>query len=179
MKKNEKKANALAVCLAELLIGILLLIKPVGFTSGIIICCGIVMAVKGLADIVKYFRTPANEAAKQQKLASGLVALLVGLFCSFKYQWIMSAVPFLGVIYAVMLLLLGVEKLQTAIDQRRMGQDKWFWMAIAAAISLVCALIIFLNPFTTTVYLWMFTGISLIVEAVADIVSFAMNQKKA
>ena len=51
--------------------------------------------------------------------------------------------------------------------------------AISAVISVVCGAIIMFNPFTTTVYMWMFTGISLIVEAIADIISFAMNQKNA
>ncbi|MBR4066999.1 MAG: hypothetical protein IKK08_00060 [Clostridia bacterium] len=40
-------------------------------------------------------------------------------------------------------------------------------------------MVIFFNPFATTVYLWIFTGISLIVEAVADIIAFAVNRKKA
>ena len=91
----------------------------------------------------------------------------------------MTAVPFLGVVYAVALLMLGVEKIQTAVDERRMGNSKWYIVAISAAISIVCALVIFLNPFGTTVALWMFTGISLIVEAVADIISFFMNRQTA
>ena len=179
MKKPDKKVNSLVLCIAELLIGILLLIKPVGFTSGIVICVGIGMMIKGIIDVIGYFRAPAHEASMQRGLSRGLVCLLIGGFCAFRYQWLLSAVPFLGVVYAVMLLLLGIEKIQTTVDERRRGNEKWFYPAISAAISVVCAIIIFLNPFTTTVYLWMFTGISLIVEAVMDIVSFAMNQKKA
>ena len=179
MKKPDKKVNSMILCIAELLVGILLLIKPVGFTSGIIICAGVGLMVKGIADVVGYFRASAQEASLQQGLSRGLVCLLIGAFCAFQYQWLMSAVPFLGIVYAVMLLLLGIDKIQTAVDARRLGNEHWFYPAISAAISVVCAIIIFLNPFTTTVYLWMFAGISLIVVAVMDIVSFAMNQKKA
>ena len=78
-----------------------------------------------------------------------------------------------------MLVLLGIEKVQTAIDQKRLGAGRWYMPAISAAISVICGAVIMFNPFTTTVYMWMFTGISLIVEAIADIVSFAMNQKNA
>ncbi|MBQ8508023.1 MAG: DUF308 domain-containing protein [Clostridia bacterium] len=177
--KSDKKINSIVLCIAELLVGILLLIKPVGFTSGIIICAGVAMMVKGIIDVVAYFRTPAQAAAQQKRLSTGLIALLIGAFCAFRYQWLMSAVPFLGIIYAVILLLLGVEKIQTAVDQRRLGNAKWYIVAIAALISIVCALIIFLNPFSVATYLWVFTGISLIVEALADIVSFVMNMKKA
>lgn len=179
MKKLDRKIQSMILCIAELLIGVLLLIRPVGFTSGILVCTGVGIMVKGVTDIIAYFRTPAQEATLQKGLSRGLVCLLVGAFCAFRYSWLMSAVPFLGVVYAVLLLLLGVDKLQSAVDERRTGNEKWFCPAIAAAIATVCSIIIFLNPFTQTNYLWIFTGIALIVEAVIDIVSFALNQKKA
>ena len=85
----------------------------------------------------------------------------------------------LGIIYAVALMMLGIEKIQTAVDQHRLGNDRWYIVVISAVIAINCALVIFFNPFATTVYLWVFTGISLIVEAVADIIAFAVNRKKA
>lgn len=179
MKKPDKKVQSIILCAAELMVGMLLLIKPVGFTTGIIICCGIALMVKGLFDVVSYFRTPAQAAAQQRKLSRGLVALLVGGFCALQYQWLMATVPFLGVLYAVALLMLGIEKVQTAFDQRRLGHSMWYVVAISAAVAMLCAVIIFLNPFPTTMALWLFTGISLIVEAVADIVYFLMNLRKA
>lgn len=176
---KDKKINALFLCIAELIVGILLLIKPVGFTSGIIICVGIGLMVKGLVEIIRYFRTSAQTAAEQRSLSRGLIMLLVGGFCAFRHQWLMAALPFLGIIYAVALMMLGVEKIQTAVDQHRLGNDRWYIVAISAVIAIICALVIFFNPFATTVYLWVFTGISLIVEAVADIIAFAVNRKKA
>ena len=179
MDKKNKRINALVLCLGELLIGILLLVKPVGFTSGIIIAIGVALMLRGVMDIVSYFKAGAAEAAKQRGLAKGVVSLLLGFVCSFMTNWLMTAFPFVGMIYGIMLVLLGVEKVQTAVDQKRLGISKWYMAAISAVISVVCGAIIMFNPFTTTVYMWMFTGISLIVEAIADIISFAMNQKNA
>lgn len=179
MKTNNKKINSAILCLCELLIGILLLIKPVGFTSGIIIAIGIALALRGILRIVAYFKAPAQEAAKQRGLSEGIVCLLIGLFCALKTGWLLTVFPFVGMIYGIMLVLLGVDKLQTAVDQKRLGLDKWYMAAISSAISLVCGAIIMCNPFTTTVYLWMFTGISLIVEAAMDVVSLILYRKKA
>lgn len=181
MKKvqTDKKINALILCLGELFIGILLLVKPVGFTTGIIIAIGVALMLRGVMDIVSYFKASPTEAAKQRGLAQGVICLLLGFVCSFMTNWMLTVFPFVGMIYGIMLVLLGVEKVQTAIDQKRLGAGKWYMPAISAAISVVCGAIIMLNPFTTTVYMWMFTGISLIVEAIADIVAFAMNQKNA
>lgn len=44
MKKIDRNVGNLVMCIAEAVIGILLLVNPVGFTSGIIIALGIVLA---------------------------------------------------------------------------------------------------------------------------------------
>ena len=145
----------------------------------IIIAIGVALMMRGVMDVVSYFKASPTEAAKQRGLAQGVICLLLGFVCSFMTSWLLAVFPFMGMVYGIMLVLLGIEKVQTAIDQKRLGAGKWYMPAISAAISVICGAVIMLNPFTTTVYMWMFTGISLIVEAIADVVSFAMNQKNA
>ena len=109
IKKN-KKINALVLCLGELIIGILLLVKPVGFTSGIIIAIGVALMMRGVMDVVSYFKASPDEAAKQRGLASGVICLLLGFVCSFMTSWLLAAFPFMGMVYGIMLVLLGIEK---------------------------------------------------------------------
>lgn len=52
----------------------------------------------------------------------------------------------------------------------RAKKTKWWWGAIDAAVTIVCAVIILCNPFTSTTVIWTFVAISLIVEAVADVI---------
>ena len=59
IKKN-KRINALVLCLGELIIGILLLVKPVGFTSGIIIAIGVALMMRGVMDVVSYFKAKSH-----------------------------------------------------------------------------------------------------------------------
>ena len=56
MKKNGR-TGGLLLALVEILVGILLLIDPAGFTSGIIIAAGAVLMALGLYNIILYFRT--------------------------------------------------------------------------------------------------------------------------
>lgn len=67
---------------------------------------------------------------------------------------------------------------QEAIYMLRMKKKKWFLAAISAVLSIICAVVILRNPFSSSAVLWMFTGISLIVEAVFDVVSLIMNTRK-
>lgn len=57
MNKINRKTGNLLMCISELLIGVLLLINPVGFTSGIIVMLGIIFTVLGVSSMVYYFRT--------------------------------------------------------------------------------------------------------------------------
>ena len=52
-------------------------------------------------------------------------------------------------------------------------------MAVSAAITLLCAVIILANPFSTTAALWMFIGITMIVQAVIDIVAAVLKKENA
>lgn len=178
MKKLDKQIKSMILCIAELLIGMLLLIKPVGFTSIIIIGAGLGLIVKGLMDVVRYFRTSAKEASLQEGLSNGLICLLVGAFCAFQSQWLMQAVSFSGIIYAVLIMLLGVEKIQNAVDARRLGRKSWFYPAISAGIAIVSVVTIFINPFSVERNLLIFAGSVLIAEMVIDVISLVMSSKE-
>ena len=85
----------------------------------------------------------------------------------------------LTLVYGVVILITGIAKLQWTVDIIRMKRSKWFWMAISAAISVFCGIIVITNPFSTTAVLWMFIGISLIVDAVLDMIgSIFVNRDK-
>jgi len=64
MEKTLKKNSNLVMCIAELIIGILLLINPVGFTRGIIVALGIPLTLQGIGSIVSYIREKPPAAAE-------------------------------------------------------------------------------------------------------------------
>lgn len=177
MKALKENANGLLMCLFEVLVGVLLLINPLGFTTGIIMGAGILLILFGLGCIIRYFRTDAAEAAKSQNLLKGLVLLLGGGFCMANSYWFVATFPLLTIIYGVMIVVTGLGKVQWTVDALRL-KKKWGLPAVSAVISLVCGAVILSSPFTTTAVLWQFTAISLIVEAVFDMVALFIGKKK-
>ena len=69
----KRNLSSMAMSIAEVIIGILLLVNPIGFTSGIIIAFGIVLMIMGISKTIKYFRTEPEEAAVSQILVKGLL----------------------------------------------------------------------------------------------------------
>ncbi len=67
MSKVNRGIGNILLCIAEIIVGILLLINPVGFTASIIMALGIVLAVMGIFSIVgtsaQIRKRPRNPAA--------------------------------------------------------------------------------------------------------------------
>ncbi len=177
MKSLKQNGNTIIMCVIEAVAGVLLLINPVGFTAGIIITAGIALMISGLLNVIRYFRSSPEEAAVGQLLTRGLVALMAGAFCAFNPGWFILTFPMIAILYGVAVLIGGLSKVQITADMLRVKNSKWWWGAISAVISIVCALVIINNPFSSTVALWWFTGISLIVEAVVDIITLVVGRR--
>ena len=168
------KSGSIITCILEIVVGVLLLINPVGFTSGIIIGAGVMMCLAGAVSIVRYFMSKPDVAAQKQLLFKGLLALLAGAACITKYDWFIGAFPLLTVLYAIAMLVLAAAKLQKMADLKRMSMPRWYLPGISAALAAVLAAIILINPFSAVTAVWTFVAISLIAEAIVEIITIAM-----
>lgn len=179
MSNVKLNLNSILICLLELIIGILLLIDPIGFTAGIIIFFGAGLLVFGLVSIFRYFRADPVEASQGSLLAAGLISILIGGFCALYSEWIILTFPIITVFYGVVILLTSMTKIQWTVDMLRLKSGKWYLCAISAAASTICGVLIVIDPFTSTGILWMFVSISLIVEAVFDVVALILRKNSA
>ena len=179
MQFFRRHRTSLTLALVELIVGILLLISPTGFTRGILMVSGALLAALGLWSVIRYFRTEAAVAAREQTLARGLAMLLIGLFALLQADWLLGLFPVLTVLYGAASLLTGLYKVQRAVDIRRLGLGSGLMAGISAASTLLFAAIILLNPFATIQALWVFTGLVLIGEALLDILACIQRRKEA
>ena len=181
MKNNrhsiDRSLMNLILCIGEIVIGALLLINPIAFTSAVLVALGVILVLLGGARLMGYFRAVPEVAAQSGGLVTGLSFLLAGLFCIFRWEWFVLTFPILTVVYGVLTLANGINKLQWAVDALRLDQKYWYLAMIGAGLTLVFGALIVFNPFTTTSVLWTFIGISLIIEAVLDILCFVFGKK--
>ena len=153
----------LIVCIGEILIGALLLINPMGFTSAVLILLGIALIAVGAWKILTYFRSEPEAA--------------LGLFCAFRWEWFIITFPVLTVLYGIITLMNGINKVQWAIDLLRLKQKYWFIAMIGAVCTLLFGILILANPFESTAVLWSFIAVTLIVEAVVDILTLVFGRR--
>lgn len=178
MKKLFQGLSDIIINLAELVVGILLLVNPTAITSGIIAAVGVVLICLGVISILKYFRTDPEDAAKQKMLAKGMIMALIGGFCALRFGWIVETFSVLTALFGAVLLILGFIKLEEMVDILRMKRTKWAFAAASAAIAIIGGIVIILNPFHTANLMWTVIGICLIAESACDIIHVFFGNKE-
>ena len=152
--------------------------KCIYFSGDISELAGVFLVVLGALRIVRYFRTDPETAARGQDFFIGLIAILGGLFCIFFTGWFLSAFTTLAVIYGLLQLLLGFSKVQRTVDFLRMELSLWYLPACSALIYLVFGFIIVLNPEMTLINVWVFTGVTMIVEGIITAVCLFLLERE-
>lgn len=171
----KKNGVAILTILFLLTVGILLLVNPEQFAMLLIRVVGVLLVLAAVWMFVKYFRARPEEAAEGHDFFVGSLFVTGGIFCLVASDWLIRAFPVLAVIYGIIQILLGYYKLQVAVNALRAKQRLWYMKAISAAISIAFGLIIATNAGMTFIGIWVFTGISLIVEGVFDAVALVLS----
>lgn len=179
MNRIKENLGSVVVCLIEMVAGILLLINPIGLTTSVIVLAGILLAAEGICGIIGYFRTDAVMAAANRSLVKGLLDVSAGLFCIMRSKWFLAAFPVLTILYGIITLIVGLYKVEFTVDQLRLKGMGWGWSAFSAALTLLVAAVILMNPFSSTAVLWTFIAVAMIVEAILDIVGIVLACKRA
>ena len=176
MKKIVKDfRNLLIICLLELVTGIVVLIDPFGFTRTLLMIVGIVLAIFGVTFGVQYFKKTPEAASLSNDLFFGILLVMAGLFMLVKPDNIITVFSLLTTLYGVGIIVSAIAKLQQSVDQLRLKNKKWWYFAILTAVTLIIGIVSYTNPFQTITVNWQFTGICLIILAIADIATIILN----
>jgi uncharacterized membrane protein HdeD (DUF308 family) len=181
MKALFKNFGSILISIIEIIAGILLLVNPTTFISYIVLIAGIFLVLSGIISGVKYFVTPIDKAEDGQDLFKALVSLSVGGFLMAKNTLFVSAEAktIISYIFGAAILLVGFTKVQNTFDKLRRKQF-FIVSLVSAAITIACAVIILTQVIALDI-IWIFAGITLIVEAlvdIADIITGAVVSKK-
>ena len=175
MKKLlSSKIGNILLCVAEIALGVLLLINPDRVTSIFITAVGICLMIAGVVCTALYFIGEAESMAIKQLLFKGILMIILGVLCVTQCGVIIAALPVVTWIYAIALLVLAAYKVQCTVDILRLSRIRWYFPAVSALLALLIAVLILLNPGFAMNVVWVFIGVSIILEAALEIVSIIL-----
>ena len=145
-------------------------------TSGNIICRGVgaVLCIWGVVRLVAYFRN--NEILGSFGLVQGVALAGFGLYILIRPGIIEV---FLTTVFAIIIIVDGILKLQYALDFRKLDAGGWWIEAVCAAVMIILGIVVLFNPFATVAAVMLFIGVVFVFEGAWDLVSILYISKIA
>lgn len=172
IKGIKREMTVMAVVL--IVAGLFMLIFP--NTSGKIICRGVgaILCVWGAMRLISYFRN--SEVLGSFGLVQGVALAGIGLYILFRPE---AIEVFLTTVFALVIIVDGILKLQYALDFHRLNLRNWWIELVCAGVMLVLGIIVLFNPFAAVATVMMFIGVVLLFEGVWDLFSILYISKVA
>ena len=167
-KVKQARSELILLAVANIALGILLIVNPDEAVDFIWRAIGIVLAVWGVIRIINYFRVAVVEAFGSFGLVQGVALIAFGAYVAVS-PFVMADV--FGALMAILIIIGGVIKIQYAVDLKRMNGAFW-WLELIVAIALVVLGAIAIgDPFATDAALMIYIGISLVIDGAFDLFS--------
>ena len=122
---------------------------------------GIILLIGGIIRILGYFTKEMFQLAFQFDLGLGIVSIIIGLIMLFRTEDLVQVVfTFLG----ILILVDGTLKIQTAIEAKRFGIQKW-WIILSISLMVTSVGILLITmPWKTTEFVIRLIGINLALD---------------
>lgn len=156
--------------IAEVAIGVLLLIDPHIFTNTISYILGGVLLAFGLLNLIAYFR--AEQVFGY--LLKTVVMCAAGIFIITRPSFIFNV---LAVIFGLYLLTDGISSLRGALVMKSYGADKWAGSLIMAILTIVLGIVLIVNPLASTEIAITALGIALVASGIFSIYNGAVTKR--
>lgn len=146
-------------------LGLFFMLKPDVALVTMCRICGIFFLAYGLVRLFGYFSKDLFQLAFQFDFALGVFSLVIGVILLVRVDRIVELFP---VCIGICILIDGVFKLQTALDARKFGIERWWIIliiAIAVAFTGFCLTIL---PRTTTEFLVRLLGFNLCLDGILN-----------
>ena len=172
MELLKKNLPMIVLIALEIVVGVLLFINPELFTKALSIIVGVSLIALGVVFLVRIFTGREVGPMSWIAVVAGVVALVVGIFCTFFFNRVIEAV---GVLYGVMLIIAAAVKVKAYFDLSKAGFEPPMLRLVGAFVSLVIGILMIVIPFEMINAFGIFAGICLILQAAVDIVTLVLK----
>ncbi|MDD2648745.1 MAG: DUF308 domain-containing protein [Eubacteriales bacterium] len=156
------------------LLGIVLMIWPIGAFTVICYIMGAVCMLYGAYRIVLFFAEKSVYDALPYSFLLGMANVLLGLFLVVKTP---SAISIFSAIVGIAILVSALMYMQISVEALRAGLPNSIMMIIGSALMLLLGILTLFHPFAASEAMGIFAGASMLVDGITGLV-IAWRSKK-
>lgn len=154
------------VAIVLMMLGLMLLIKPGISAAWFFRLGGIVMIGFGIVRLCGYFSKDLLQLAFQFDFAVGLIACLIGIIMVLWGQELSSLVC---VCIGLFLVADALLRIQTALDARQIGLERWPVILVIALLAAVIGILLVFRPYQGVRAITRLIGLNLIIEGILNL----------
>lgn len=128
---------------------------------------GVTAVICGVVKMVGYFINDSYGLAFQFDFALGIITILVALTLFIYPKGIVS---FVDILLGLFVLIDGAFKLQTSIEAKSFGINKWWIILLTALLTVVAGMILVLNPYSSMLMLTRLLGVAFVLDGVLNLI---------
>lgn len=164
---KNKEIKGIFTSLLLMVLGILLMLKPLEIVESLIKIMGIVILLCGVLDFLNYFRIKTEEKLFNYGLLKGLLEVSIGILFIFKFNVLTDIFT---IIIGLIIIFMNVFKLQLSLNLKEVNTPNWFIGTIISSLSIILGIVIILNPFSTVKVIIITSGAIIFTSELANII---------
>ena len=165
MNKKEL-ARQVITAVIYIVLGVILARNPGMSASLLCTGIGVCALAYGAITLLFYFLRSGDEDASRFTLPAGIAFAAMGIFCLVAPGVVLSVIPLL---FGIVLLIDGAEKLGRALELRRAGFARWGVVACVGVIIMLFGLMLVMRPFAAVESIMIMFGALLIADGAIDV----------
>ena len=165
LKRVKKAYSVLALCF--IITGLILLWHPQMAVEVMCRICGSLLVLFGIVKILGYFSKDYFQLAFQFDFAMGIISGVIGCVMIFHTKHI---VEILAAVIGIFMMADGVLKIQTAMDAKKFGLEKWWLILLISLCAAVIGVLLLVMPMKGTGMILRFVGGNLLVDGILNLV---------
>ena len=138
--------DAIALSVAMIVLGAILIIWPEAALKIAVTILGIVLLALGVYSAIAWYRDRNTDRDSYMNLAKAIIYIVAGIFVLSAALFVLSIVT---VVVGVVILLNGVFNLSKAMELRRMNYGHWVVSLVLAIITILLGIAVIFNPIST------------------------------
>ena len=142
------KNGMLALSVAFIILGLMLLIMPETSLLWICYAFGIVVLMTGAVCLFQYAKLRGTGFTAPFMLVGGVITVGLGIFTLLKPEVVAS---FLPIVFGLFILVDGCSRIGSAIDLAKRKGQKWWVLLLLSLLSIALGVLLLANPFDAMV----------------------------